>query len=192
MYPEPAQQKINWYRSPLERETLAALNQRSDWKGLLQTLGHLGLLVLTAAAAWVAAFRLPLPVFFLLLFIHGTFYAFLLNGFHELCHKSVFKSKTLNSIFLNIISFLSWNNPIFFWTSHQRHHRFTLHPPDDLEVVLPVRLTLEGFLKIGRGQSVGLLLHDQGCRPPQPRQAGGGMGKYPLPRTGSGTAPQPV
>jgi len=147
MYAEPAQQKINWYRSPIDRETLAALNQRSDWKGLLQTLGHLGLLVLTAAAAWYAAYHLPLAVFFLLLFIHGTFYAFLLNGFHELCHKSVFKSKTLNSVFLSILSFLSWNNPVFFWTSHQRHHRYTLHPPDDLEVVLPVRLTLEGFLK---------------------------------------------
>ncbi|MBE0696855.1 MAG: fatty acid desaturase, partial [Anaerolineaceae bacterium] len=44
--------KITWYRSPLNRETLAALNKRSDWKGLLQTLGHLGLLVLTGAAAW--------------------------------------------------------------------------------------------------------------------------------------------
>jgi hypothetical protein len=44
-------QKINWYRSPVDRETLAALNQRSDWLGLLQTLGHLGLLALTGAAA---------------------------------------------------------------------------------------------------------------------------------------------
>ena len=38
------QRKINWYRCPLPRETLAALNQRSDFWGLLQTLGHLGLL----------------------------------------------------------------------------------------------------------------------------------------------------
>ncbi len=40
---------INWYRSPVPRETLDALNQRSDFEGLLQTLGHLGLLALTVA-----------------------------------------------------------------------------------------------------------------------------------------------
>jgi fatty acid desaturase len=141
------QQKIHWYRSPVDRETLNALNQRSDWKGLRQTLGHLGLLVLTGAAAWYAAGNLPWPVLLLILFVHGTFYAFLLNGFHELCHSTVFKSKTLNSIFLYLFSFLGWYNPVFFWASHQEHHKYTLHPPDDLEVVLPVELTLESFLK---------------------------------------------
>jgi fatty acid desaturase len=141
------QQKIHWYRSPVDRETLNALNQRSDWKGLRQTLGHLGLLLLTGAAAWYAAGNLPWPVLLLILFLHGTFYAFLLNGFHELCHSTVFKSKTLNSIFLYLFSFLGWYNPVFFWASHQEHHKYTLHPPDDLEVVLPVELTLESFLK---------------------------------------------
>ena len=43
------QRKINWYRCPLPRETLAVLNQRSDFWGLLQTLGHLGLLAATGA-----------------------------------------------------------------------------------------------------------------------------------------------
>ena len=33
-----------------------------------------------------------------------------------------------------------------FWASHQAHHRYTLHPPDDLEVVLPVKLTLRSYL----------------------------------------------
>ena len=57
--------RIPWYRSPVSREVLTPLNQRSDSKGLLQTLGHLGLLLLTGAAAWYAAYRLPLPVFLL-------------------------------------------------------------------------------------------------------------------------------
>ncbi len=139
--------KIAWYRSPVDRETLARLNQRSDLKGFAQTLGHLGLLVLTGAAAWYAAEHLPLPVTLLLLFVHGTFYAFLLNGFHELCHGSVFRTKWLNTAFLYIISFLGQFNPVLFWASHQEHHKYTLHPPDDLEVVLPVELTLESFLK---------------------------------------------
>jgi fatty acid desaturase len=78
----------------------------------------------------------------LLLFIYGTFYAFLLNAFHEFCHKSVFKTRVFNTIFLQIVSFLSWNNPVLFWTSHQEHHKYILHPPDDLEVVLPIKLPL--------------------------------------------------
>ena len=139
--------RIAWYRSPVDRETMALLNQRSDWKGLRQTLGHLGLLALTAATAWYAAERRLLPVLLLALFLHGTFYAFLLNGFHELCHKSVFKSKTLNTLFLDVFSFLGGFNPVLFWTSHQEHHKYTLHPPDDLEVVLPVSLTRTSFLK---------------------------------------------
>jgi len=75
--------KIDWYRSPVDSKTLAALNQRSDWKGFAQTLGHLALLILSGAIAWYAFDHLPLLVFLLLAFIHGTFWAFLLNAFHE-------------------------------------------------------------------------------------------------------------
>jgi fatty acid desaturase len=147
MAPRSTERRIPWYRSPVPRDALSALNQRSDGKGLAQTLGHLGLLVLTGAAAWYAAFRLPLIVFLLVLYVHGALWAFLLNGFHELCHKTVFKTKSLNTFFLYLVSFLSWYNPVLFWASHQEHHKFTLHPPDDLEVVLPARLTVADFLK---------------------------------------------
>jgi hypothetical protein len=54
MNTKPKERKISWYRTPVSREALAALNQRSDWQGLLQTLGYLGLLVLSGAAAWYA------------------------------------------------------------------------------------------------------------------------------------------
>jgi len=140
-------QKIHWYRSPVDRETLAALNQRRDWKGLVQTLGHLGLLTLTGVAAFYAAGRQAWLALLLILFLHGTMYAFLLNGFHELCHSTVFKSKFLNEFFLYVFSFLGQYNPVLFWASHQEHHKYTLHPPDDLEVVLPVEIKLESFLK---------------------------------------------
>jgi fatty acid desaturase len=42
---------------------------------------------------------------------------------------------------------MSWSNPIWYWASHQEHHKYTLHPPDDLEVVLPYELTLTSFLR---------------------------------------------
>ena len=148
MPPKPASPRIPWYRSPVPRDVLTTLNQRSDGKGLVQTLGHLGLLVLTGAGAWYAATRLPLPVFLIGLYIHGACWAFLLNGFHELCHKTVFKTKALNTSFLYIVSFLSWYNPVLFWASHQEHHKYTLYPPYDLEVVLPAKLTRVDFLKV--------------------------------------------
>ena len=139
--------KVNWYRSPVEREILTTLNQHSDWRGMLQTLGYLGLLVLTGAAAWYAAGRLPIPIVVLLFYLYGTFFAFMPNAFHEFCHRSVFKTKRLNSFFLGVVSFLSWINPVAFWTSHQEHHKYTLHPPEDSEVVLPIKLPLSYFLK---------------------------------------------
>ena len=141
------QRKITWYRCQIDRETFRSLNQRSDWKGMLQTLGHLGLLALTGTGAFYAAAHLPLPVLLLILFLHGTMWAFLLNGFHELCHNSVFKTRFLNVFFLRIFSFLGAYNHVRFWASHSEHHKYTLHPPDDYEVVFPVKLTFTGFLK---------------------------------------------
>ena len=141
------QRKINWYRPQIDREVFRSLNQRSDWKGMLQTLGHLGLLALTGTGTFYAAAHLPLPVLLLILFLHGTMWAFLLNGFHELCHNSVFKTRFLNVFFLRIFSFLGAYNHVRFWASHSEHHKYTLHPPDDYEVVFPVKLTFTGFLK---------------------------------------------
>ena len=137
---------IRWYRVPLDRERMRELARRSDLKGLLQALGFLLLLCASAAAAWLAWGRLPWWAVLILLFIHGTFFAFLLNGFHELVHGTVFKTKALNTVFLYVYSFLSWNSHVGFKASHNKHHLNTLHPPYDLEVVLPVQLKPAGFL----------------------------------------------
>ncbi|MBL8993294.1 MAG: fatty acid desaturase, partial [Spirochaetia bacterium] len=139
--------KVSWYRSPVSRENMAKLNERSDFKGFLQTGGYLGLLILTATSACFSVGRLPWPLVVALFFFHGMCYHFLINGFHELVHDSVFKTKFLNRFFLRIFSFLGFYNHIHFWASHMEHHKFTLHPPDDLEVVLPQRQTLKGFFK---------------------------------------------
>ena len=147
MGPEKNKSTIRWYRSPVSREDLSVLNQRSDLMGMLQTVGYLGTLALTGAAAFYCAGRLHWALVLLILFVHGTGYAFLINGFHELVHDSVFKTRFLNRFFLCIFSFLGWYNHIHFWASHTEHHKYTLHPPDDLEVVLPQKITLRGFLQ---------------------------------------------
>ena len=138
--------QIKWYRTPVSAADLARLNQRSDFKGLLQTVGFLALLLCSGGIAWYALSRAHWLLVIALVYLHGSLWAFMVNGFHELCHKTVFKTPALNILFRNIYSFFGWYNHVSFWASHQAHHRYTLHPPDDLEVVLPVELTLKSYL----------------------------------------------
>lgn len=139
--------RVKWYRTKLTREQMSALNRKSDLLGFLQTGGYLGLLAGTATASIYSADHWPWYATLAILYFHGTCYNFLVNGFHELIHDSVFKTRWLNGFFLRIFSFLGWYNHHFFWASHTEHHKYTLHPPDDLEVELPMPLTLKGFLQ---------------------------------------------
>ncbi|MBE7464995.1 MAG: fatty acid desaturase [Planctomycetes bacterium] len=138
---------IKWYRCHLSKEDLAELNRRSDLLGFAQTLGFLGVLAATGTAAFLSAEHGPWYATVTLVFLHGTCWHFLINGFHELIHDSVFKTRALNKIFLWVYSFLGPYNHIGFWASHTEHHKYTLHPPDDLEVVLPQKYSLKNFLK---------------------------------------------
>ncbi len=141
-----AQPKIYWYRVPIDRALLAELNQRSDVWGFAQTLGHLGIIIATGTLSWYASLYWSWYVLVVCLFLHGTVFAFLLNGFHELCHNTVFKTRALNRFFLYLISFIAGLNHVYFWASHQEHHKYTLHQPDDMEVILPIEITLKSFL----------------------------------------------
>ncbi|MEE2872202.1 MAG: fatty acid desaturase, partial [Candidatus Latescibacterota bacterium] len=147
MSSERSARTIGWYRTPVDREKMRALNQRSDFKGLLQAGAHLSLIALTGILVWQVQDRwyLLLPA----LLAYGTFYIFLLNATHELCHNTVFKTRLLNDIFLRLFCFLGWRSHIMFWTSHAEHHKYTLHPPDDLEVVLPAKMSLKHFIQAG-------------------------------------------
>lgn len=146
---------VKWYRPHLPKEVLASLNRKNDFKGYLQTLGYLFVLAATGSLFVFCCFRYRWLAFPALL-LHGGCCAFLINGFHELVHDSVFKARRTNAFFLNIFSFLGWYNHIGFWASHSEHHRFTLHPPDDLEVVLPQQATLKSILKFGVADLNGL------------------------------------
>jgi fatty acid desaturase len=140
---------IDWYRTPLEPAEFRSLHRRSDALGFLQTLGYLGLLTLTGAAVLYAAGRAPVWVVLLLIFLHGTCFAFQINAVHELGHGTVFKTRAINEFFVRIFAFLGWINFEMFNKSHLRHHRFTLHQPDDLEVVLPLKVLVRDFFLRG-------------------------------------------
>jgi fatty acid desaturase len=144
---ERSRRTIGWHKTKVAPEVMQALNKRSDLKGLLQIGTHIALILLTGALAWKVQDRiyLLLPV----LFCYGTFYVFILNATHEMCHNTVFKTRFLNAFFLRLFCFLGWRSHFLYWTSHAEHHKYTLHQPDDLEVVMPRMLTLKEFIRNG-------------------------------------------
>lgn len=144
-----APRSVLWYRTPVDTEFLRGLHRRSDALGLLQTLGFLGVLALTGTAAFLSLGRLPWYATVGLTFLHGMISAFYINGVHEVGHGTVFKTRALTWFFVRVLSFLGWINFQHFQASHTRHHKYTLHPPDDLEVVLPARFMVKHFFKQG-------------------------------------------
>jgi len=146
---------VTWYRTPLDPKVMKQLHRRSDLLGGAQTFGFLGLLALVGGLALWSLHHWPIAVTVLLVFLYGMVTSFLVNGVHELGHGTVFQTKWLNALFDRVLSFLSWMNFEAFEASHARHHRYTLHPPDDLEVVLPVRLMVKHFFKTGFINPVG-------------------------------------
>jgi fatty acid desaturase len=146
---EQSNQHVSWYRTKLDRATMDKLNAKSDVKGFIQTFGHLGILGLLAGLALFGVGRWPWWLVAALVFLYGMGASFAINAVHELVHKSVFKTQVFNRLFVRIYAFLGWINFEHFYRSHMRHHQFTLHPPDDLEVVLPLRVLIRDFFLTG-------------------------------------------
>ncbi len=129
-------ERITWYRSPIEKSALNALMRRSDAKGWLQTLLHLGWFFTTAAVALVIyegidatnwAWRAPL---LLALFVHGTMGPFMgLVAVHELQHRTVFESRALNAFFEKLYAFISWSDYVWYEASHPRRARASHNRP---------------------------------------------------------------
>ncbi|MEM9235910.1 MAG: fatty acid desaturase, partial [Verrucomicrobiota bacterium] len=138
--------EINWHRTKLPPELLAELNRRSDLKGWIQAGGFLLTMLVTGGMSlyfWKTANWWP---FGIALFLHGTVTSFCINGVHELVHGTVFRTKRLNRAFANVFGFIGVVNPHMFWYSHTEHHKYTLHPPDDLEVVVPVHHSIGKYV----------------------------------------------
>jgi len=144
---DPTCPKIDWLRIPIPPDELNRLNQRSNFRGFLQAGGFLAVYATTASLAIYSFAHWAWWQTALLAFLHATIRAFLLNGFHELCHNTVFRTRGLNTLFLRIYSFLGFMNYVHFQESHRRHHKYTLHPPGDLEVTLPITHSIKGFFK---------------------------------------------
>ena len=69
---------------------------------------------------------------------HGVVGSFFKGAaIHELGHGTVFRTKWLNGLFTRVFCLFGFVNIYDFKVSHSYHHRYTLHPEGDREVVLP-------------------------------------------------------
>ena len=132
-----ANPRIQWYRSPLPMAELRALSQRRTLRPLLHCLGFIALLTATGTVVVLTHRHLSWPWLIPALFLHGTVFRTLQHSRHELSHRTVFRSKVVNELFLRLFSFLHWSSPDHFRASHVRHHRYTVHDDLDQEVRLP-------------------------------------------------------
>ena len=129
--------RVKWYRSPIDPAELRRLMQRSDLRGAFQAVGHLALAAGTGVLTYYLFSQQLWVAFAFALLFHGAVTSFFSSGCHELDHGTVFKTKRLNRLFLDIYSVLAWFNYHDYALSHTYHHRYTLHPDGDRELVLP-------------------------------------------------------
>ncbi|MEO6845868.1 MAG: fatty acid desaturase [Chthoniobacterales bacterium] len=141
--------KINWYRCKIDKKIMSELMKSSNARAYLQVIPQLILFAGTTTLGYLAYenvhatnWHWALPLLLLALFVHGTCTSFLgLGGpVHELGHKTPFKTKALNEVFLKVFSFLSWSDYVGFRVSHVKHHQVTVHKDHDGEVELPAEL----------------------------------------------------
>ena len=150
---------VKWYRSPVPREEMKLLLSRSDLRGFAQTLPHLALILGSGTATYLALMQ-PAGLFGAwspwgllvavpLLLVHGFLCSFAINAVHELGHGTVFRTKWLNRFFERVFAFIGWIHHDQFTVSHTRHHRYTLHYPDDQEETLPKRFSTSSVWRTG-------------------------------------------
>jgi len=145
--------RIEWYRPHVDRDVLAELSKRSDFRGFLQAGGHLLLWLCTGTLAYMAFLNIStsnwawsVPLLYLAMFAHGNVAGFMGGtSCHELGHRTVFKTQGLNEIFLRIYAFVGWWDHVWFKPSHMKHHQHTTFHIYDGEVVLPQEMNFKDW-----------------------------------------------
>ena len=134
---------INWYRTPLDKDLLKELTRRRNLPGLLHAGSFVLLFAVGTYFSWLLFARSRWIPMVIIAYAYCAFVTFMgiHAAAHELSHRTSFKTRWLNDIFLYLFCFLTWNNPVHFRASHLLHHQNTVHTGRDKEVVLaPISL----------------------------------------------------
>ena len=129
--------------SLLPRATLRNLSQRSDARGALQLIAHLGLLAASGCLVWASRGHAWLVV---ALFLHGIVLCFLFCALHECVHRTAFASRALNDVIASVCGALLILPPNYFRLFHFTHHRYTQDRTRDPELATAPPATLGAYL----------------------------------------------
>jgi fatty acid desaturase len=115
----------------LDSSELKILNARSNWRGLGQLTGHLGVM-LGSGYLWATVdnWIVKIPA----LIIYGFTFAVMFAPLHESCHRTAFANNRLNDTVAWIAGLLSFYNSDFYRRYHKWHHRYTQVKDKDPEL----------------------------------------------------------
>lgn len=136
-------------RQILNAQELSVLNDRSNWKGLVQLAFHLTVIG-CSGYLWATNFgnwSLAIPA----LVIYGFSIASMFAPMHECVHTTVFANNRLNEIVAWCAGLISFYNSTFFRHYHKWHHLYTRVPGKDPELTDPKPSNLGKYLLIISG-----------------------------------------
>ena len=140
--------RIKWYRSPVDPKLLHTAVAAQRPAGMVADAWVVAYLAATAGLACYFYVHEMWALFTMALFAYGTYSCFLGSACHEFTHGTVFKTKWLNRFFLYLFSLINMFNHEEYLLSHTYHHRYTLHPDGDREVVLPQSPVIRGLFVV--------------------------------------------
>lgn len=127
---------------------LQQLNERSDWKGLLQLAAHLAVIGISGYL-WITQphWAIALPA----LMIYGFSLATMFAAVHECVHRTAFASDRLNKAVGWLAGVLSFYNSTFYRRYHKWHHRYTKIDGKDPELADLIPTTRREYIWVMSG-----------------------------------------
>lgn len=121
---------------------------KSNLPGAVRSLSHFGAIALAGTLLWMVLNHYGVLFTIPLILIQGYLVAFLFMPVHEAAHKTVFRTRWLNSVLGHAAS-LTIMYPLEYYTLfHWDHHRFTQDPERDPELMFATVPTSDTQLAI--------------------------------------------
>lgn len=131
-------------RNALDIAVIRRLSGRSDVRGIIQAVTHLGLLAGTGTLIWLAQpnWWLMIPA----MIVHGFAIVTFFAPMHECVHRTAFKTPWLSEAFGWLAGLFSFYNFTYYRYYHTWHHRYTQDPEKDPELMDPKPRTIGQYL----------------------------------------------
>jgi len=125
----------------LSKDDRKRLFEKTNVHGIVQTLGHFGLI-----AVCIIYIYLELPLWQLVMVPLGILHVFLFTAEHEATHRTAFVSKRANDLLAIVTGLIVFIGPLWYRYYHFAHHRYTQDPKLDPENLIKKPQTLKDYL----------------------------------------------